>query len=129
MCGKVWAARPPMPTATRKSTWAPARWPAPCGRRLSIAGSAPCASTTILGGGLDVRENVKFFGGQLARWIHENFPISVCALAIEVKKFFMNEWTGELDSQQHQAIGDALAHAAAAVADELEKVKREPTVA
>ena len=23
---------------------------------------------------LDVRENVKFFGGQLPRWIHENFP-------------------------------------------------------
>ena len=33
-----------------------------------------------LGRRLDVRENVKFFGGQLPRWIHENFPNSVCVL-------------------------------------------------
>ena len=79
-------------------------------------------SHDYLGRRLDVRENVKFFGGQLPRWIHENFPHSVCALAIEVKKFFMNEWTGELDSTQHQAIGQALAAAAAAVGDALEKI-------
>jgi N-formylglutamate deformylase len=81
----------------------------------------------FLGRRLDVRENVKFVGGQLPKWIHENFPISVCVLAVEVKKFYMNEWTGELDSRQHQAIKDALGHAAAAVAVELEKVKRGPT--
>jgi N-formylglutamate amidohydrolase len=69
---------------------------------------------------LDVRENVKFFGGNLPGWIHQNFPETVCAMAIEVKKFFMNEWTGELDSAQHEAIGDALARAARAVRDELE---------
>jgi N-formylglutamate amidohydrolase len=73
---------------------------------------------------LDVRENVKFVGGQLPKWVHENFPNSVCALAIEVKKFFMDEWTGQLDEKQHQAIGDALSQAAAAVSDELEKIKR-----
>jgi N-formylglutamate deformylase len=72
---------------------------------------------------LDVRENVKFFGGQLPRWIHENFPRTVCALAIEVKKFFMNEWTGELDSRQHHALGEALAAAGAAVGRELESFK------
>ncbi len=83
----------------------------------------------FLGRRLDVRENVKFVGGQLPKWIHENFPNSVCALAIEVKKFFMNEWTAELDSRQHQAIGNALAHAAEAVNDELEKIKRGPFVA
>jgi N-formylglutamate deformylase len=79
-------------------------------------------SHNYLGRRLDVRENVKFFGGQLPRWIHENFPHSVCALAIEVKKFFMNEWTGELDSTAHQAIGHALASAATAVGDALEKI-------
>jgi hypothetical protein len=82
-----------------------------------------------LGRRLDVRENVKFFGGQLPRWIHENFPNSVCVLAVEVKKFFMNEWSGELDAKQHQAIGAALGHAAAAVSDELERIKRGPIVA
>jgi hypothetical protein len=39
-----------------------------------------------------------------------------------VKKFFMNEWTGELDSTQHDAIGRALASAAIAVGNALEKI-------
>jgi hypothetical protein len=68
---------------------------------------------------LDVRENVRFFGGNLPTWIHQQFQNTVCALAIEVKKFFMNEWTGELDTGQLRAIGEALARAAAGVADEL----------
>ncbi len=78
-------------------------------------------SFDYLGRRLDVRENVKFFGGQVPRWIHENFPDSVCTLAIEVKKFFMNEWTGELDPARHDAVGRALATAAAAVGKALEK--------
>jgi N-formylglutamate amidohydrolase len=73
-----------------------------------------------LGRHLDVRENVKFFGGHLPGWIHENFPERVCALAIEVKKFFMNERTGELDRRQHDAIHDALRLAAAGVRQVLE---------
>lgn len=43
---------------------------------------------------LDVRENVRFRGGEMVRWMHEHFPENVCALAVEVKKFFMDEWTG-----------------------------------
>jgi len=80
-------------------------------------------SFDYMGRRLDVRENVKFFGGQVPRWIHENFPRTVCALAIEVKKFFMNEWTGELDGEQHQTIGKVLAMAAAAVSEELENLR------
>jgi N-formylglutamate amidohydrolase len=83
---------------------------------------AAMLSHDYLGRQLDVRENVKFFGGQLSRWAHENFPHSVCALAIEVKKFFMNEWTGELDLVSHRAIEQALATAAATVGEELEKI-------
>ena len=60
------------------------------------------------GGKLDVRENVKFFGGNWPRWIHENFPDSGVAIAIEFKKFFMDEWTGEPDEECIAAIGDAL---------------------
>ncbi len=73
-----------------------------------------------LGRSLDVRENVKFFGGHFPTWIHQNFPGTVCALAIEVKKLFMDEWTGQLDADRHQAIGQALARAAAGVGAELE---------
>ena len=44
---------------------------------------------------LDVRENTKFRGGNFPRWIHENFDKSVCCISLEVKKFFMDEWTGK----------------------------------
>jgi len=62
-----------------------------------------------LGRHLDVRENVKFRGGQFSRWIHETFPGSACSLAIEFKKIFMDEWTGTLNRDAHEAIGRALA--------------------
>jgi N-formylglutamate deformylase len=78
------------------------------------------ASFDYLGRRLDVRENVRFGGGELAAWTHRNFPHSVCVLAIEVKKFFMDEWTGELDATQFAAVGQALAKAAAGVREELE---------
>ncbi len=62
----------------------------------------------FLGHHLDVRENVKFKGRQLAQWIHEKFPDSACVLAIEFKKFFMDEWTGVADIDQVEEIRKAL---------------------
>lgn len=59
-------------------------------------------------GKLDVRENVKFRGGQLSRWVHETFPTTGVAIAIELKKFFMDEWSGEPDHGLVDAIGAAL---------------------
>jgi N-formylglutamate amidohydrolase len=48
----------------------------------------------FLGRRLDVRENVAFQGkGEQTRFIHENFPKTGCAIAVEFKKFFMDEWT------------------------------------
>lgn len=47
---------------------------------------------------MDVRENVAFQGrGEQTRFVHANFPDTGCAIAIEFKKFFMDEWTGEPD--------------------------------
>jgi hypothetical protein len=57
---------------------------------------------------LDVRENVKFFGGRFPRWIHETFPGEVCAIAVEFKKTFMDEWTGELDRRYFAELQSAL---------------------
>jgi hypothetical protein len=71
---------------------------------------------------LDVRENVRFGGGELAAWTHRHFAKSVCVLAIEVKKFFMDEWTGEVEESQLSAVQEALAKAAAGVCDELENL-------
>lgn len=61
-----------------------------------------------LGRQLDVRENVKFKGGFLQQWTQANFPDIACVLSIEFKKFFMDEWTGELYAAEHAAIQDAL---------------------
>jgi len=78
------------------------------------------------GGSLDVRENVKFRGGYLSRWVHETFPDTGCALTIEFKKFFMDEWTGQPNQETIDAIGRALAATASGVADELLRYERLP---
>lgn len=62
----------------------------------------------FMGRHLDVRENVKFRGGAFPTWIHREFPENVCALAVEVKKFFMDEWTGQPDEAQKAAVLKAL---------------------
>ena len=78
----------------------------------------------FLGRHLDVRENVKFKGGQFSRWIHETFPEAACAIAIEFKKFFMNEWTGELYHEQFDAIKDALRSTVPGVLEALTNLKK-----
>ncbi len=62
----------------------------------------------FLGRRLDVRENVRFRGGHFPYWVHQTFPNSACVLSIEVKKFFMDEWSNDLDLQQLNAITCAL---------------------
>ncbi len=59
--------------------------------------------------GLDVRENVKFKGGYMSRWIHERFPQTGCCLALEFKKTFMDEWTGIADDAHVARLAAALA--------------------
>ncbi|QND68685.1 N-formylglutamate amidohydrolase [Mesorhizobium loti] len=47
---------------------------------------------------IDVRENVSFQGkGEQTRFVHANFPQTGCAIAVEFKKIFMDEWSGEPD--------------------------------
>lgn len=59
---------------------------------------------------LDVRENVSFQGkGEQTRFIHEKFPDTGCAIAVEFKKIFMDEWTGEPDHLAIRQLRDALA--------------------
>lgn len=74
-----------------------------------------------LGRRLDVRENIKFQGGYFAQWIHEHFPQTGCVLAIEVKKFFMDEWTGELYGVPFNAIMQALEMTLTGLDEELRK--------
>ncbi|CUX54305.1 MULTISPECIES: N-formylglutamate amidohydrolase [Rhizobium/Agrobacterium group] len=68
------------------------------------------ASATIGGRRLDVRENVAFQGkGEQTRFIHERFAENGCAIAIEFKKFFMDEWTGRPDTRVISDIRDTIA--------------------
>ena len=78
----------------------------------------------VQGQKLDVRENVKFKGGQLARWVHENFPQYGCVLAIELKKTFMDEWTGKLDAGRFAELKTALASVVAPVQASLQTLKK-----
>ncbi|MGH6659035.1 MAG: N-formylglutamate amidohydrolase [Sphingomicrobium sp.] len=54
---------------------------------------------------LDVRENIAFQGkGEQTRFVHERYPGKGCAIALEFKKFFMDEWTGEPDAAELEAM-------------------------
>jgi N-formylglutamate deformylase len=74
-----------------------------------------------LGRRLEVAENVRFRGGHFAAWVNRTFPERGCALAIEVKKFFMDEWTGIPDSGQLEGVRRVLEGAAAAAQEALER--------
>jgi hypothetical protein len=52
------------------------------------------ASGVVDGTPLNVGENVRFRGGYFPRWVNARYGTLGCALAIEVKKIFMDEWTG-----------------------------------
>ncbi len=80
---------------------------------------ADLSSFDFMGRKLDVRENVKFKGGNQVRWLHENFPDAGCGLAIEFKKFWMDEWTGEKDLEKMKALKAALASTVPGVLEEL----------
>lgn len=58
---------------------------------------------------IGVGENVCFKGGHFSRWVREQFPRSGCVLSIEVRKSFMDEWTGEVDSEALGELRNALA--------------------
>lgn len=58
---------------------------------------------------LDVRENVAFKGRGLALFVHQRYPGTGCVLALEFKKTWMDEWTGEVDEEHLTQLREALA--------------------
>jgi len=71
------------------------------------------------GAPLDVRENIRFRGGHMARWLHARHPGAVCVLSVEARKSFMDEWTGRVDTQRFDALREALGRAAGVAVDAL----------
>jgi len=62
---------------------------------------------------LDVRENVAFEGrGEQVRFVHERYPAGGCAIALEFKKFYMDEWSAAPDPSELAAMRGLVAHVA-----------------
>lgn len=81
------------------------------------------AGQTVQGHRLDVRENVRFKGGHLSAWIHERYAGTGCALALEFKKVFMDEWTGVADDRHIDQLTVALSATRGGLVDELVAVR------
>jgi N-formylglutamate deformylase len=71
---------------------------------------------------LDVRENIRFRGGYFSKWVHEKFPETGCCLAIEVKKIFMDEWSGKIDNAVFNELKKALESTLAGLLKELNNI-------
>lgn len=70
---------------------------------------------------LDVRENVAFQGkGELTRFVHQRYPGKGCAIAVEFKKFYMDEWSGEPDPAALDHMRGWVNHVAAAARELLD---------
>lgn len=90
--------------------------------RMELPLFAPVAEAfrdSMVAQGFDCRADVKFRGGHFAHWVTETFPGVGTALAIEFKKTYMDEWSGEVDAAQVARIREALDHAAAVVEEAL----------
>jgi hypothetical protein len=85
--------------------------------------AADLGTVDVAGRPLDVRENVRFRGGHLSRWVHAAFPGQGCCLAVEVKKFFMDEHTGTIDEGVWAGVHAALAATVPGVLDELDTMR------
>ena len=71
---------------------------------------------------LDVRENVAFQGkGEQTRFVHDRYPGQGCAIALEFKKFYMDEWTGEPDPAELKAMREFVTHSARVATDLLQR--------
>jgi len=76
-------------------------------------------SAVMNGAGFDCRENVRFRGGHFARWVAETFPETGAALAIEFKKTYMDEWSGQADDDAVERIRATLGAAVPALTSAL----------
>ncbi len=61
---------------------------------------------------IDVRANVKFKGGQMTRWVNERYGDRGLSIAVEMKKIYIDEWSGVLDESITATIGGLLEAAA-----------------
>jgi N-formylglutamate deformylase len=75
--------------------------------------------TTGLSSSVTIAENVRFQGGFFSQWVNERYAGRGCALALEFKKTFMDEWTDELDEDAVDRLVGALAGTVDGISQEL----------
>ena len=93
-------------------------------RPVVEAFSTSLSAQEVGGHTLDVRENVKFEGRALAWWVHERYAGTGVCLALEFKKTFMDEWTGQPDEQHLTELQRALAATHEPVLEALRSLER-----
>lgn len=77
--------------------------------RERFAGVVDAFMESLAARGRDVRENVRFKGGHLTAWLNERYPGVACGLALEFKKTFMDEWSGQEDRTAIDGLAEDLA--------------------
>lgn len=70
----------------------------------------------------DVRQNVKFPGGNLSKFINSKYGDRVCCTAIEFKKIWMNEWTQETDELCFKELKTAFDSCEPLILDEIRRI-------
>ena len=81
------------------------------------------ADVPVRGRMLDVRRNVRYpDGGHWPEWIHANYGDEIATITLEVKKFYMDEWTGDAHLPIVEDVRVAMDRAALAARDALAKV-------
>jgi len=81
----------------------PPGWRPVAERFLSTIRSSEFAGAPIVAG-----ENVVFEGRQMAQFVHDRYGEVACALAVEFKKDFMDEWSGDVDPPALLSLAGAL---------------------
>ncbi|MFP7721702.1 N-formylglutamate amidohydrolase [Lysobacter sp. A3-1-A15] len=78
-------------------------------------------SVPLQGSTPDVRRNVRYDGGgHFPEWLYATYGQSVCAISLEYKKVFMDEWSGKADIGALYELRDGLRQAVAAARPVLE---------
>lgn len=77
-------------------------------------------SVPLQGRAPDVRNNVRYDGGgHFPEWLYATYGDAVCAISLEYKKVFMDEWSGQADIAALYDLRDGLRAAVAAARPEL----------
>ncbi len=78
------------------------------------------ARSDICGRPVTVGENVRFGGGHFPTWVNQRYGAFGAAVAIEVKKFYMDEWTGRAHPRALRACTALIHRMAQAMTEALE---------